>query len=415
MLSAKENERLTQVGPGTPMGELLRRYWHPIVGGVEMDREPTKAVRLLGEDLVLYRDRSGVLGLVGQACAHRRVNLLYGIPEQKGLRCPYHGWLYDETGRCLEQPAEAPDSTFKERIRIPAYPVQELGGLIFAYLGPQPAPLLPRWDLLVWDHAIKDVGVTVVPCNWLQAMENSLDPVHTEWLHGRFFKQVLERMGQAERYLRPPGKHLKIGFDVFDHGIIKRRVLEGETEEDDDWKVGHPVVFPNILRVGGMGNYGFQWRTPMDDTHTLHVMYTCHLPLEPGVQAPKQERVPVFPLPLRDASGKYVLDMAIGQDFLAWIEQGEIADRSVEKLGESDKGIILLRRLLREQLAKVAEGVDPMNVFRDAAANVCINLPQEENKYNMGRRFTAGNLRNVPTRYSPLIGQITEMQTRSGA
>ena len=111
MLSVKENERLTRVGPGTPMGELMRRYWHPIAASKELQENPTKSVRLLGESLVLYRDRQGRLGLIDEACAHRRVNLLYGIPEERGLRCPYHGWLYDETGQCLEMPAEAPDST----------------------------------------------------------------------------------------------------------------------------------------------------------------------------------------------------------------------------------------------------------------------------------------------------------------
>ena len=136
MLTKAENNRLTRVGPGTPMGELFRRYWLPIAGSAELLDNPTKAVRLLGEDLVLYKDLSGRLGLVQAACAHRRIHLLYGIPEQRGLRCPYHGWLYDETGQCLEMPAEPKDSTFPSRVRLDAYPVQERQGLVFAYLGP---------------------------------------------------------------------------------------------------------------------------------------------------------------------------------------------------------------------------------------------------------------------------------------
>ena len=144
MLSIEENERLTRVGPGTPMGDLMRRYWHPVAASIELKENPTRAVRLLGEDLVLYKDRSGILRLIQESCPHRRVNMLYGIPEQHGLRCPYHGWLFDETGSCLEMPAEAPDSTFKDRVQALSYPVEELGGLIFAYLGPQPVPLLPR-------------------------------------------------------------------------------------------------------------------------------------------------------------------------------------------------------------------------------------------------------------------------------
>ena len=171
MLHARENERLTRVGPGTPMGELMRRYWHPIATTGQMADEPTRAIRILCESLVLYKDRSGTLGLIQESCPHRRVNLLYGIPEQHGLRCPYHGWLFDESGRCLEMPAEAPDSTFKDRVTALSYPVQELGGLIWAYLGPAPAPLLPRWDLFVQDGLYRDMLGVVLPCNWLQILE----------------------------------------------------------------------------------------------------------------------------------------------------------------------------------------------------------------------------------------------------
>jgi 5,5'-dehydrodivanillate O-demethylase len=152
MLSVEMNERLTRVGAGTPMGELMRRYWHPIAAVPELNRtSPTKAVRLLGEDLTLYQDRSGTYGLIDDRCPHRRMNMEYGITEEHGLWCAYHGWLFDETGQCEETPAEAPDSTFKERVK--AYPVEALGGLIFAYLGPQPVLLLPRWEWLVDDHA----------------------------------------------------------------------------------------------------------------------------------------------------------------------------------------------------------------------------------------------------------------------
>ena len=195
MLCTAENERITRVGPGTPMGELLRRYWHPIAASAELLEQPTKAVKLLCENLVLYKDRGGVLGLIQESCPHRRVNLLYGIPEQTGLRCPYHGWLFDETGRCLETPAESPDSTFKDRIKVTAYPVQELGVLIFAYLGPEPVPLLPRWDLFLREQGFRHIGAVVLRCNWLQIMENSLDPVHLEWLHGRAVEHALLRQG----------------------------------------------------------------------------------------------------------------------------------------------------------------------------------------------------------------------------
>jgi len=147
MLSAQENERLTRVGPGTPMGELMRRYWHPVAAAAELDTHPVKPVKILGESLVLYRDLQGRLGLISDTCPHRRISLEYGITEMEGLRCPYHGWMFDQTGQCIDMPAEPADSTFPCRVKIAGYPVEELGGLIFAYLGPEPGPLVPRWDL----------------------------------------------------------------------------------------------------------------------------------------------------------------------------------------------------------------------------------------------------------------------------
>ena len=124
MLTVKENDRLTRVGPNTPMGELMRRYWQPIAAAVELDDNPVKPVKLLGESLILYRDRKGTLGLIGDTCPHRRISLAYGIPEEGGLRCAYHGWMFSETGQCVEMPAEAPDSSFPSRVKITGYPVQ---------------------------------------------------------------------------------------------------------------------------------------------------------------------------------------------------------------------------------------------------------------------------------------------------
>src|SRR5205809_4195731 len=155
METKQSNERLTQVGRGTPMGKLLRYYWWPIAGSSELLENPVKPVTILGEHLTLFKDRQGRLGLIGQRCAHRRFDLQYGIPEVEGLRCPYHGWMYDTTGQCIEQPAEPETSNFKDRVRIPSYSAEELGGLIFVYLGPQPAPLLPRWDLYTKENSIR--------------------------------------------------------------------------------------------------------------------------------------------------------------------------------------------------------------------------------------------------------------------
>jgi 5,5'-dehydrodivanillate O-demethylase oxygenase subunit len=414
MLSREENESLTKVCRGTPMGDLLRRYWHPVAASSELINRPVKAVKLLGESLVLYRDQQGRPGLVGSHCAHRRMSLALGIPESEGLRCAYHGWLYGRDGKCLEQPyeqAEDPTSTFKDRVSILSYPVQELGGLIFAYLGSHPVPLLPRWELFVRDGVLRDIGSAVIPCNWIQIMENSLDPVHVEWLHQHFYNYVQERLGRNE-VKGNPVKHQKINFRVFEHGIIKNRLLEGETEDNEDWKVGHPVLFPNILLSGSTNRPTFQIRIPVDDTHTRHIWYTCYA--RDDIKEP-QEVIPYYevPVPGFDKEGEpqwSLLDNNSGEDIAAWITQGEIADRSEEKLGLSDKGIILYRQLLKQEYEKMQRGEDPMNVFRDPAKNVVLKLRLEDSKLNSGS-FRAGPRRQGgATKYSPVLNE----QERAG-
>jgi 5,5'-dehydrodivanillate O-demethylase len=365
MLSKEMNERLTRLGPGTPLGNLLRRYWYPIARTPELDEEPVLAVTLLGETLALYRTEAGELGLVAQRCPHRGASLAYGIPEEDGLRCPYHGWKFDRVGTCLEQPAEPEDSTFSERVRIPAYPVQELGGLIWAYLGPQPVPLLPRWDILVRDDLERSIGVTRLPVNFLQIMENSMDPIHFEWLHAVYGNYVNKRQGKPPAMT--PRRHEQIAFDIYEYGIYKRRLLAGEDPAtSEDWLTGHPVIFPYILAVGDHSRPTLQIRVPMDDTHTLHYWYRAET-LPPG--APPQTSIPLFEVPYVHKNGRLVVETINGQDMMAWVTQGEISDRTTERLGTSDKGVILFRNLLLEQIEKVERGEDPMGVVRDPAVN----------------------------------------------
>lgn len=417
MLSHEENERITRVGAGTPMGNLLRRYWYPIAGTPELVEEPVKAVKILGESLVLYKDRGGRLGLIGEKCPHRRASLMYGVPEKEGLRCAYHGWLYNSQGKCLEQPAEdmeAADSTFKDKITIPAYPVQELGGMIFAYLGPEPVPLLPRWDELVNENAIQTVGFAVIPCNWLQIMENSLDPVHVEWLHRHFDNYVLERLGKPEMK-HPVRHHKKMDFDVFEYGIIKRRVWSGGSEQDVEYRVGHPVLFPNIL-----ANVGYQFRVPVDDQNTLHVWYKAQ-PLPAGSSEKSHTKVYDVPVATVGPGGRpqwSMVDNNSGQDMVMWYTQGPNADRTQEKLGTSDKGIILYRKMLEENMRKVERGEDPMNVFRDSAKNVCLKIPTEKDEGGIAerRQREVGGRRNTgsSTKYDPLNNkEINELVASS--
>lgn len=416
MLTKEENQLLTQVGPGTPAGDLLRRYWHPITATSQLASHGTRAITVLGESLVLYRDRQGRLGLVADRCPHRQAGMLYGAPEQEGLRCAYHGWLFNASGRCLEQPFEQaadPGSTFKDRVTIKAYPVEELGGMIFAYLGPEPVPLLPRWDLFTRDDLPREIGTSVVPCNWLQITENALDPVHLEWLHQHFHNYVMERLGRTESS-RLPGRHVKIGFSVFDHGIIKRRLLEGDTEAHERWATGHPLVFPMMLKSGSVSHPVFQMRTPIDEKSTLYFWYGCHLRRrDDDMYVPRPEEIPFYevPLPGVDERGDPIwslVDNNSGQDMAMWYTQGEITDRTAEHLGQSDQGIILYRKLLKDSIEKVRRGEDPMNVLRDPAKNVCLELPVEEDKVSRGPLRAGGPRLGNATKYSPLLKEAEQ-------
>jgi 5,5'-dehydrodivanillate O-demethylase len=195
MLSVEDNVLLSQTGKGTPMGELLRRHWHPIAAVTEFGDKATKQVRLLSEDLVLYKDRSGTYGLLALHCAHRRADLSYGFVEECGLRCSYHGWAYDEAGNCTSAPFEDSSSgstRFRDHIKQPAYPVQEMAGLLFAYLGPLPAPVLPRWEVFDYKNGFAQIVLAPLDCNWLQAAENDIDPVHFEWLHNNWSRKQLD-------------------------------------------------------------------------------------------------------------------------------------------------------------------------------------------------------------------------------
>jgi 5,5'-dehydrodivanillate O-demethylase len=406
-VTPERQERLTRVGPGTPMGGLLRRYWHPVGVSGELLPGQARAVRLLGEDLVLFRTLGGTAGLVAASCPHRGASLACGHVDAAGIRCPYHGWQFDVAGRCVDMPAEGNPPALMARAATQAYPVEELGGLAFAYLGPAPAPLLPRYDLFTWEGVLRDIGRALIPCNWLQIMENSVDPTHVEWLHGHHMAGVRIAAGQPtpSHYGR---RHRRIGFDVFPHGIIKRRVLEGRDESHDDWAVGHPLVFPCMLRVGAGGQHRFQIRVPVDDTHTLHYWYACYVP-PPGRAAPPQERVPVYEVPWRDTHGNFITDFVDGGDIMAWVTQGPIADRTRELLVPSDHGVTLLRRLLDQQLDRVAAGEDPLGVIRDPAANQCIVFDQERDKFGGGPGFVREAIEMSHVRHSPLKDRIIDL------
>jgi len=369
VLKAEENKTLMEVGPGTPMGELLRRYWTPFAAVGEMDERSTKAVRLFGEDLVLYKDQGGTYGLVDRHCPHRRADMSYGFVEACGLRCNYHGWLFDETGQCIQQPFEEiarPEARYKDRVQIKAYKVKPLAGLLWAYMGPDPAPELPVWEPFTWRNGFVQIVMTEIPCNWFQCQENSIDPVHFEWLHTNWGRVLRGEVGGPK-----PPTHLRIAFDEFEYGFTYRRILEGQSETDELWTVGRVCLWPNCLFTGGH----FEWRVPVDDDTTLSVgWFFDRVPEE--LEPFQQDKIPYWFGPIRDEqTGRWITSHIMNQDFVAWVGQGTVADRTQEHLGESDRGIIMMRRRLLEEAEKVAAGGEPKALVRDPKLAERVTLP----------------------------------------
>jgi 5,5'-dehydrodivanillate O-demethylase len=396
VLSQKKNEMLTRVGPGTPCGNLMRRYWHPIYPEALLDENPVRKVRILGENLTLYRDAGDRLGLIAERCPHRQTSLSMGIPEAEGLRCCYHGWLFNAQGRCLEMPLEPRNTPMARNLKITAYPVQAMGGLVWAYLGPDPAPVLPRWDLFVRPGGFRQIVAHRLNCNWLQVMENRGDLGHAVFTHGRLFQHVLARQGRlfddpAARYnaamkeheaARAAGTHTSYRPLLNRFGFTKGRLIEGENASSRSWTIGiNPILFPYTL-ASGPGDGGirrhYQIGVPIDDTTTWHFQYFCYM-FPPEVGVPKQDRVPYNEVPVKDENGEYILDYVLAQDMVAWTEQGEIMDRSQEHLGQSDACVIAYRKMLEQQIDIVQGGGEPMNVFREGdAESLELEIPGNE-------------------------------------
>ncbi|HEY7064599.1 MAG TPA: Rieske 2Fe-2S domain-containing protein [Chloroflexota bacterium] len=353
MLSPEENALLTQVGPGTPGGEMLRRYWWPIGFSQELGPRP-QPVRILGEELVLFRDQSGTLGLLGRYCAHRSASLEYGRVEACGLRCCYHGWLFAPDGRCLEQPAEPIESTYHERVRQRAYAVQEDGGLIFAYLGPTPAPLLPRYDVLHREDGARVLRARGGYCNWLQTAENAVDMPHLPWLHASVYPDFAGRRATAD-------------WEYMPYGIRGTLRVAGI----DEPKISY-TIFPSHnrfaqAREGTTPSQCMIFRVPLDDRETrlFFVVFHPHdepsRPLELKTEGLRMGTPGVFARVDDEWWGVASHD----QDRVVQETQGVLVDRGEEHLGASDRGVILLRQMVHEAIDAVAAGHDPIGVNRD--------------------------------------------------
>ena len=373
-------KELTEVGRGTPMGELLRRYWHP-VGLVEDAGDTPLAVRVLGEDLVLFRDGAGQAGLLHARCAHRGTTLYYGRVEPEGIRCCYHGWLFDVAGHCLDQPCEPGGGAMKDRVRQPWYPVRERYGLIWAYMGPpERMPVLPRYEafenlaegeMIEADaKSIGGGGPVIIPCNWLQHYENVVDPFHVPVLHGWF---------SGAQFVKEMGSMPEAKFEATSYGV---RVVSHRTFEDGRrFKRISGVALPTLRVVPNprLGRFerveSIGWVLPIDDTHFR--IYTVGRVREKGELGGFRSR----------QGGKLWWELTEEEhrrfpgDYEAMTGQGPITAHSEEHFATSDTGIALLRRLLTRQLEIVAQGGDPMGTVFDPANDL---VTFEEGNFILG-------------------------------
>ena len=360
MLSHEENERFTRVGPGTPGGELLRRYWWPIGFTDEIKGPRPKKVGLLGEEFVLFRDGKGRLGLLELLCAHRRTSLALGRVEETGLRCCYHGWLFDAAGHCLDQPCEDEGAGFKDKVRQKSYPVQEIAGLVFAYIGPLPAPLLPKYDMLQWEDGKRVVWSNLNYCNWLQSVENACDVSHIPWLHAGPYPGFAAKKPLITWDRMPWGMHFEIRIDGYNDANTGDVIFPSANRFASS-RVGSGVSQLKDRDLDARQNLLF--RVPVDDVTMRNVFLAIY---------PDRESVRITQGEQKRIAGEYAKvedgwwDIAsMDQDRAAIEGQGAVTDRTTEHLGPSDRGVIMYRSVLRDALRDVEEGRDPIGVVRD--------------------------------------------------
>jgi phthalate 4,5-dioxygenase oxygenase subunit len=390
MLSERDNERLTRVGPGTPMGNLFRRYWIPAALSEEFpepDGAPVR-LRLLGEDLVAFRDTNGDVGLVSAYCPHRRAPMFFGRNEECGLRCVYHGWKFDKTGACVDMPSEPPDSLFKTKVAIEAYPTWEGGGMVWTYMGPsdsQPPP--PDHELVRAPENHRHVSKAFENCNYLQALEGGIDPTHATILHNveigdRSFLNKYDELVAA------------LDIETTDFGFTYAGI---RAHDDFDWIRVYHWIMPSFHMRGSVDGLfqkpgqiptmnGHIW-VPIDDYKSWVFSFTYSAdPSRPISQEHVQHHEtrlgrgdnmgPGY-IPIRNASNDYLIDRQLQktesmtgiagvntQDYALQEGMGPILDRTKEHVGTTDRAIILLRKILLESLTQMENGetlraVDP--------------------------------------------------------
>jgi phthalate 4,5-dioxygenase oxygenase subunit len=386
MLSPQDNERITRVSAGTPMGTLLRRYWQPALLTSELPENdgPPVRVRLLGEDLIAFRDTEGNVGLVDAFCPHRRAPMFFGRNEECGLRCVYHGWKFDKNGTCVDMPSEPPDSLFKTKVTIAAYPVWEGGGMLWAYMGPpdkQPAP--PDYELLRAPVTHRYTSKTIEDCNWLQALEGGLDTSHSSFAHNLDIKN--------KSYLRNADTAPRLEIEKTSYGYTYAgiRKIEGQQYV----RAYHYVMPAQQMRGRVQGRKGGQEKVPtinghiwvaIDDVTTAvynwQYAYDPNIPVTPEYAIEHETMYGRGPTDLipgsfrlkKNLGNDYFIDRQLQkaqtftgiegintQDMALQEGMGPVVDRSKEHLGTSDRAIIAMRQLLLEALDAVERGEEP--------------------------------------------------------
>lgn len=397
MMNREDNERLTRVGPGTEMGRLMRLYWIPFLlsRDVPVDGQPYR-VRLLGEDLVAFRDSEGKVGLVDHACPHRGAPMVFGRNEEGGLRCVYHGWKFSVEGRCLEMPAEPANSRMVAGMRIKSYPVRERNGVLWAYMGadPEQAPPLPsvEWNMVPEEQVA--LSIRVQECNWLQALEGEIDSAHAAILHGRADNSGVINQWKQAQDLAPT-------FECAVHDAGVSIASRRRADADSHYIRVNQYMMPFWTLVPPQSQFpelsGHAW-VPIDDEHTLCLMFSYH-PSQPFYEKTRKvfkeghagrqtghssedsfERRPcsepfhnywsVF-----NRGNAYQFNAELGKKYNAglpglWVQDAAcqsgvspIYDRSQEHLGTTDMGIVRTRRLLLETLKRLSsEGTAPASV-----------------------------------------------------
>ena len=404
MLTREENERVTQTGPGTPLGKLMRAYWQPAALVSEMPTErPAKPIRLLGEDLVLFRQDGGGWALVSRYCAHRGADLSFGRLEGGGLRCLYHGWLYGSDGRCKEQPAEPPHSRFFDKVRITAYPCQEKNGIIFAYLGAGDPPPFPSYDCFVAPEDYTFAFKGWWECNWLQGLEGGIDPSHVSFLH-RFLdqdprevygQQFAERVEGTDKSLSAiVGENFRPDIEVepTEYGlrVFAIRQLDEQTKHV---RITN-LLFPNAFVVPfGNTKVFTQWHVPIDDENHFWYMILYDFAEKTDKDTLLKQRLEGVSLPdyrpSRNRTNNWgfnareQLDLTftgMGLDINVhdqWAVEGmgRVQDRTQERLGISDRAVSANRRLLLRSIAAFEAGATPTGLAIDAAAAAALTGP----------------------------------------